>query len=247
MTTPTSPKVKRDIQDLSNDSGKISFFNIDLTGIGGGVFHITPGTAGGPPVSFAGNTYISLPVTIEGMKWEGNGKMPRPTMEISNITLAMLAEVVALQDLVGGKVERIQTYEKYLDGMAGADTTAHFPKDVYFINRKIAQSKQLLKFELKSPVDLENLTIPRRKVLKTCRLRYRVWNGTAFDYSNATCPYTDTDYYDETGAATTAENDACGRGLYDCKLRFPSTNNTDDQLPGSFFPGVGQFGSPYRS
>lgn len=242
----TNAKIKKDIQTLNVGSGLVELYSLDLTSLGGSVHYFTPGTLNESQVTFNSIEYTPLPVKVEGMKWEGDGKMPRPTVTVSNITLALLAEVVAYDDFVGAKFTRTRTYAKYLDGEAGADPDAAFPMDIFFVERKIRQNKYLLAFELKAAVDLENVYVPKRQALEICQHIYRVWNGSSFDYTYATCPYTDTDYYDASGAATTAENDACGQKLFDCKLRFPSTSNADDQLPGRFFPGVGRFGRPYR-
>lgn len=243
----TNAKIKKDMQTLAVDSPLVSLFKLDVSIIGGGVHYFTPGPIEGVPVVFNGITYLPLPVKVEGMKWEGDGKMPRPTISISNVTLALMAEVNLYNDLVGSIVTRIRTYQKYLDGQTEADPNAKFPEDIYIVNRKLKQNKYVFQFELKAAVDLENRLVPRRQVLPICDHIYRVWTGSAFDYTQATCPYTDTDYYDETGAATTADKDKCGRRLFHCRLRFPSTNNpNDDQLPGRFFPGVGNFGKPYR-
>ncbi len=195
---------------------------------------------------YNGISYPPLEVKIEGMAWTGEGKMPRPTITVSNITKVFMAEVISFNDLVGAKLTRQRTFKKYLDGQSEADPSAAFPEDVFYVERKLHQNKFLLQFELKAAVDIENILIPRRQVLPICDHVYRIWTGSAFDYTHATCPYTDVDYYDATGVATTADQDECGKNMNDCKLRFPSTNNTDDQLPGRFFPGVGQFGRPYR-
>lgn len=243
----TNPNIKRDIQTLRPDSAKIDLYSLNLTIFGGTVHRFTPGPADGASVFFAGYEYTPLPVKVEGMEWKGDGKMPRPKVSISNVTMAMAAEVAAYRDLEGAEFTRIQTFEKYLDGHADENPQATYPSDIFFVERKLHQDGLFLQFELKALLDLEGIMVPARQVLPFCDHHYRVWNGTGFDYSMATCPYTDTDYYDETGAATTADKDKCGHKLFDCRLRFPSTNNPDDQLPArSMFPGVGNFGRPYR-
>lgn len=243
----TNAKIKTDMQTLGVDSPLVNLFKLDVSVVGGGVHYFTPGPIGGAIVMFNGISYIPLPVKVEGMEWKGDGKMPRPTISVSNVTLALMAEVNSHNDLVGATVTRIRTYKKYLDGQGGADPNAKFPEDIYIVERKIKGNKYLLQFELKAAVDLEGILIPQRQVLPVCQYIYRYWNGSAFVYDpHNSCPYTDTDYYDETGAATTADKDKCGGRLFHCKLRFPSTHNPDDQLPGRFFPGVGNFGRPYR-
>lgn len=239
--------IKEDIQ--APDTGaspEVELYTIDLTILGGSVHHLTPAPNDGSLVVFGGVTYSPLPIKVEGMKWTGDGKFPRPTVSISNISLALHAQVVSMGDMVAGLFTRNRTHKKYLDGEPGADSTAMYPPDIYEINRKLKHNKQYLQFELKSPLDMEGKFLPRRQVLPFCQHTYRSWDGSSFDYTGVTCPYTDTDYYDETGAATSAENDRCGKTRYDCELRFPSTHNADDQLPMWGAPGVGRFGKTYR-
>ena len=236
--TDTNEKIKTDIQTLNVGSPKVILYVLDATPIGGSVYYFIPGTLGGAAVVFNSQSYTPLPITAEGFDWSGEGKKPRPKLTLSNVTMALQAEVGAYNDLVGAIVTRRKTYQKYLDGQAEADPNAEYPQDIYYIRRKTKQNKLLIQFELRAAVDIENILIPKRQVLPVCGHIYRVWTGTEFSYTHATCPYTDTDYYDESGAATTAENDKCGYDLYSCRKRFPSTNNPDDQLPGRFFPGV---------
>lgn len=243
----TNEKIKKDIQTLNVGSPKVRLYKFDASGIGGSIYYITPGPIGGIPVVFNGQTYFSLPVEMEGVESNDKGKLPRPKITVSNVTKALLAEVIAYNDLVGAIVTRQTTFKKYLDDQSEADPFAEYPQDIYVIKRKVAQNKNIIQFELRAALDLEYILCPKRQVLLICGHTYRIWNGSSFSYDKATCPYVDTDYYTESGAAITAENDKCGYDLFSCRKRFPSTNFPDeDQLPGRFFPGVGKLGSPYR-
>lgn len=244
MTTHES--IKEDIQTLNVGFPKVELYTLDASVIGGSVYRFTPGPLNGAAPVFNGQAYTPIPVVIEGIEMAGDGKLPRPKITISNIFKALQAEVVAYKDLIDAVLTRKRTYLKYLDGQALENPEAVFPEDVYIIKRKLKHNKLLFQFELRSPLDLEYVLIPGRQVLPDCNRVYRVWTGTAFDYTHADCPYTDTDYYTAAGVATTAPYDQCGKDLYSCKLRFPSTHNPDTQLPTRGFPGVGQFGGPYR-
>jgi len=241
-------QIKEDIQ--SPDAGaspEVSLYTLDLTGFGGAVHYLTPAPNGDSLVVFNGITYEALPIEVKGMKWTGDGKFPRPTVSISNISLALHAQVVSMGDMVAGLFTRNRTFKKYLDGEPEANSTALFPPDIYEINRKLKHNKQFLQFELKSPLDMEGQYLPRRQILPFCQHTYRSWDGSSFDYTGVTCPYTDIDCYDDTGAVVTAASDKCGKTRYDCSLRFPSTNNSDNQLPmKDAVPGVGRFGRSYR-
>ena len=240
----TNGKIKEDIQVLNVGSGLVDLYDIDLSAFDpGNTVHITPMTSAGTKITFGGVVYDPLPIEAEGFAYPGNGQMPRPTIKVSNINLTFTSLVDQLNDLIGAKVTRRRTYAKYLDGAPEADSSAQFPSEVYFIERKVRQNKFLIEWELKASVDVENVLIPKGQVLDICQHRYRIYDTDTsdFDYSNATCPYVGTDYFDDEGNVTTKALDKCGKKLFDCKLRF-----VDEQLPMRAFPGVGSLGFPYR-
>lgn len=240
----TNEKIKSDIQTLNVDSPKIDLFILDATSLGGTTYYFTPMTDGqGESVVFNGITYQPLPVEFKGMENRGDGRLPRPKMRVANVSLTFIGLVNSYQDALGAKVTRIRTFKKYLDGETEADTSAQFPVDVFYIEHKTIQNKYLIEWELVSPIDIGHKMLPRGQAIPYCQHRYRVYRSGAFDYSLATCPYTGTNYFDQTGASTTIDEDMCGKKLSDCELRYP---NDDDQLPMKGFPGIGQVGRAYR-
>jgi len=240
----TNAKIKRDIQDFSPGE-LVELFDIDATNIeGGSTYHFCPGTISGTSVVFNGVTYTPLPAEVEGFEMKGEGQLPHPKIKVANINLTFAAAVASLNDLTGAKVTRRRTFKKYLDGQPEADSSAQFPTDIYYINRKTAHNKYFIEWELSAQMDFENFTIPKRMFLRdTCTHVYRVYVDGAFDYTNATCPYAGANYYTAEGAATTADKDECGRRLYDCNLRYPADS---DELPSRAFPGLSRIGYPYR-
>ena len=77
-------------------------------------------------------------------------------------------------DLNGSTFTRIITLAKFLDnenflsgtnpyGTPGSD---EFPREIYFIDRKITENRELVSFELVSEMDLINLRLPRRQVTR---------------------------------------------------------------------------------
>jgi len=48
---------------------------------------------------------------------------------------------------------------------ATADPTATFPDEIYYIDRKSAENRQLVEFELAASFDLQGVTLPKRQVL----------------------------------------------------------------------------------
>ena len=239
----TNPKIKSDIQRLDVGSDIVELYILDATSLGGTIYYFTPATENGTNIQFNGITYYQLPVSFEGMNISGDGTLPRPKMQVSNVNLTFVGFVNAHRDGIGAKVTRIRTFSKYIDGHSGADSNARFPSDIFYIEQKTIQNKFLIEWELVSPIDIGNKKIPKNQVISYCQHRYRIYSDSDFVYTYATCPYTGTSYFKEDGSITTIANDKCGKKLSDCELRYPSDA---DQLPFKGFPGVGQIGRTFR-
>lgn len=215
----------------------ITLFVLDLSPIGvSGVYRFTNSvTATGDAIMFGGQEYAGVDFETEGWEYNGKGAFPRPRVRISNVGGFLSSLLYDNDDLIGAKLTRIRTYAEFLDGMPSADPSVMFPPDLYVVFQKIRQNKILIEFELSAAADQEGLKIPGRKILRdTCSQRYRVWTGSGFDYSEATCPYVATSYFTSDDVTTdVASADECGRQLRSCRLRFPKGD-----LPTWAFPGV---------
>lgn len=235
----TNIKIVADSQDMGVGSAYLDLFKIDLSKQGGLIYYVAGGTLDGDPIEYDGNEYTPIPIKIEGLEKTGDGKFPRPNVSISNVSLSLLAEIIAYNDFQNCLITVTRVYEKYLDGQPGADTNAHYPSESFRVNRKVKQNKEIIQFELISPLDLEYIRIPKRQCLTVCQHNYRLWDtgGGDFDYASATCPYTDsTAFFNIEGEVEgSGADDKCGKKLVDCKLRFGTVN----QLPMRAFPGIG--------
>lgn len=241
----TNSGIKEDIQSLEVGSEYIELYIIDASAIGDTTYYATPSTlSGSPSVDFNGVTYYSLPMEVEGMEMNNEGKLPRPKIRVANVNSTFLAGIINYNDLVGAKVSRMRTYKKYLDGEAAADPSAEFPRDIFYIEQKTRQTAQYIEWELISAIDIENIFLPVGQVTSFCSLKY----GIGEDWQQ--CPY-DGDpggggrYYDIEGEVTTSDNDACGKRLFDCRLRFDGSTGYKI-LPFKGFPAIGQLKYPYR-
>ena len=133
--------------------------------------------------------YVSLPVKAEGFKF-GRGQLPRPTLTFSNALGAftnILTVVNAFNtfsdsfsneglinnDLTGAKVTRKRTLEKFLPTSNYSTvptyndfdpTYPEFPKEIYFIDRKSEENREVVQFELAANFDLANIKCPRRLI-----------------------------------------------------------------------------------
>ncbi len=230
----TVTAIASEIQKLE-PSGKIELFIIDLTSFGGELYRFHAGTNElKSNIIWQGEEYVAFPVQASGFDLTGNGQLPRPKLQVSNVTGAITALVLQYKDILGAKVTRKRTLVKYLDEVnfdggvnPDADDTAEFAEDVYYIDRKSAENKEFVEFELASAMDLAGVKLPRRQVVQ---------NVCPWLYRGAECGYTGTDYFDSLdNSVVSADDDVCGKRLTSCKLRF----GENAELPFGGFPGAG--------
>lgn len=227
-------KVREEAQNL--DLGApVHLYQLDASKIGGSIYHFTSATHNENVVQFGGVSYTPIEIEAEGFEWNGQGGLPTPTIRLGNVNKAINAIIRTTNDLRGATFVRIRTFERFLDGEPDADSAAHFPPDIYQIERKVKQSRLAVEFQLAAIIDQEGRKLPRRQVLRDyCQHTYRYWTGTDFDYSKATCPYALSPMYKADGTQTTNESeDACGKLLSHCRQRFQN-----QPLPFRGFPSV---------
>ncbi len=230
----------------------VELFQLDASDIGGEVYSFAPSPvldAEGLQIapSFGGVLHAVLPFEREGFAWSGSGPLPTPRLTFklaredgdqASAATALLALLDPLDDLLGARVIRLRTLRQHLDDGDDPDSDAHLGAEIYAVERKSAQTPDSVSFELRSALDHEGVTLPRRQALDRCQWRYRIANqaGDGFDYSRATCPYTGAAMFGLDGAAVVAPTlDRCAKNLADCKLRHGS-----GVLPFGGFPGVGR-------
>lgn len=210
--------IQSDIQKL-NPGTLVELFTLDATAIGGEVFNFHAGTSElGTDVVWQGVSYTRYPVEAEGFELRATGTAPRPKVRASNVQGILGAAIRVNDDLIGAKVTRKRTFARYLDainfadGNPFADPNVSFSDEVYFVDRKVTENKVMIEWELVSAMDLAGVKLPRRQIIANiCPWRYR----------GAECNYTGGPV--ATGAdvpTTDPEQDACGRKLSSCKLRF---------------------------
>jgi len=216
----------------------VVLFDLDLAPLGGEVLRFTNNVdAGGATVQWRGHIYVPAEFEADGFEWSGKGALPRPRLRVSNVNRVFSAAIVEFADLLGARVTRWRTFERYLDNGAEPDPDAHLQPDIYVVERKLAQNKVFVEFELAAAMDQQGRKLPGRQVLRGyCGHRYRRWDAAegSFDYQQATCPYAEAAMFDRQGNVTAdPAADACGKRLSDCRLRFGAA-----ALPTLAFPGV---------
>jgi lambda family phage minor tail protein L len=193
-------------------------------------------TDGQTSLLYGGNSYTAIPIVSDGFEISSKGSMPRPTVTIGNINSGLNTLLAAYGSFIGAKFTRIKVFYEYLDGKEKGGLGAFLSKDKWVINRKTNHNNTYIKFELKNPLDLENVFVPRGQFTRKCSFRYRRWDQATESFIYGTCPYTDeTHNFDELGNKTSKQNDACGKRLNDCQIRFLAVNKQAD-IPGDFFP-----------
>ena len=142
-------------------------------------------------IVWAGNSYQRFPIKAEGFQY-GKGQLPRPTLTVSNalgtITAILLNinTTTAGNDLTGATVTRIRTLARFIDAVnfpgdinpyGTPDSTAEFPQEIYKIDRKSAENRNIVQFELASVFDLAGVRAPKRQCTRTDFPSIGTFNG----------------------------------------------------------------------
>jgi phage-related protein len=201
----TNVVIATDAQKLSVDSPLIDVYELEI-GVGtNNVLYFHAGkdldnSDDDHDLIFDGNTYIALPIFLDGIDKAASGAMARPTLSIANVESIisftsdfktemdavddsnnktwdaivdgqpLVSEKFRIEDLVGCRVTRRRTLEKY----TGAVTPYEFDKETFLIDRVSNKNSIFVELELAAPVDFGGLRLPRRQVIgKYCPWVYQ--------------------------------------------------------------------------
>ena len=174
-----------DLQKI-NPSAIIELFTLTLDSTLHGAstvyrFHNGSNLVSNGDIVWAGNTYVKMPIQAEGFAFQ-KGQLPRPKLVVSNalgtITAILLTvnQTTTGNDLTGATVTRIRTLARYLDAVnfpgssnpfGTPDPTAEFPQEIYKIDRKSAENRDVVEFELAAVFDLAGIRAPKRQCTRT--------------------------------------------------------------------------------
>jgi lambda family phage minor tail protein L len=175
-----------DIQKV-NPSAIIELFTLTLDSTLHGAttvyrFHAGTNLDANGKIVWAGNDYLRFPVQATGFAYK-KGQIPRPVLTVSNMgSLSISAILLTVNqttpgnDLTGAKVVRIRTMAKFLDAanFSGAtnpfgtpDNTAEFPQEIYYIDRKSAENREVVSWELAAVFDLAGIRSPKRQCTRS--------------------------------------------------------------------------------
>jgi lambda family phage minor tail protein L len=226
--------IETDVQKLS-PGDIIDLFELDASSIGGSVFRWANDVNElDNDIVWNGDTYSRFPIEADGFEKSANGKSPRPTLRVANVTGVIGAVVRDLDDLIGATVTRRRTFVKYLDavnfaaGNPQADPNVAFPDEIWAVDRKSAENGLFIELELAAAFDLTGVYLPRRQVVQC---------ACVSGYRSAECGYAGGAVADKNDNPTSDSSvDQCGLRVTSCQLRF----GVNAELPFGGFPGVGR-------
>ena len=224
MTVPVS-----DLQAIA-PSAIIELFELELNATQHGVdqtyrFHAGSSLNANGEVIWDGNSYLRFPIEATGFEYSGNGQLPRPKVRVSNNMGTITALLLSLPSgLEGAKFTRVRTLARYIDGAnftggtnpyGAPDPTAEMPREIFFVDRKVVETRDIVEFELAAAFDLAGIRAPKRQCIA---------NVCQWVYKSVECGYT--------GGLPT-----CSKTLTACREHFGDYA----ELPFGSFPGVGAF------
>jgi phage-related protein len=119
-------------------------------------------------------------------------------------------------------------YQEVGNPFGAPDPTAEFPREIFFVDRKSAENRDVVEFELASAFDMAGIRAPKRQCITRCQWVYR----------SAECSYTGTNYFNASDAPVgNASEDVCGKRVDSCKARF----GQNAELPHGGFVGIGSY------
>ena len=119
-------------------------------------------------------------------------------------------------------------YQEVGNPFGAPDPTAEFPREIFFVDRKSAENRDVVEFELASAFDMAGIRAPKRQCITRCQWVYR----------SDECSSTGTNYFNASDAPVgNASEDVCGKRVDSCKARF----GQNAELPHGGFVGIGSY------
>lgn len=160
------------------------------------IYRFHAGKNSSNPIYWRDNGYQPIPIEIEDLETKSDGTLPRPKITLLNMDGLLSKIVSSNDDFVGCRVTRIRTFAKFLDGQnyqnrnlnesgenpfGRTDPQAQMAEDIFFINRKVAETQDIIQFELATALELGSTTLPGRIVLSNyCTWKYRCSIGCRY-------------------------------------------------------------------
>ena len=165
-----------------NPSAIIELFTLQLdTSIHGANtvyrFHAGSNLNANGQIVWASNSYLRFPVEATGFKYQ-RGQIPRPKLVVSNALgtisaiLLTVNQTTAGNDLTGATFTRIRTMARFIDAVnfpgntnpfGTPDPTAEFKRQIFTVDRKSTENREVVEFELAGSIDMAGVRAPKRQ------------------------------------------------------------------------------------
>jgi lambda family phage minor tail protein L len=165
-----------------NPSAIIELFTLQLdNSLHGAIttyrFHSGSNLNANGEIVWDGNAYQRFPIEANGFAYQ-RGQIPRPKLVVSNALGTISAILLTVNqtttgnDLTGATVTRIRTMARFLDAvnfpgnsnpLGTPDPTAEFKRQIYVIDRKAAENREIVEFELAGAIDMAGVRAPKRQ------------------------------------------------------------------------------------
>ena len=128
-------------------------------------------------IVWAGNAYQRFPIEANGFAYQ-RGQIPRPKLIVSNALGTISAILLTVNqtttgnDLTGATFTRIRTMARFLDAvnfpgssnpLGTPDPTAEFKRQIYTVDRKATENREIVEFELAGAIDMAGVRAPKRQ------------------------------------------------------------------------------------
>jgi len=177
-----------------------------------------------PPkdIIFRGDVYGARPFGISGIGFTSNGKAEKPQLSLSNLDGRVAALIRSYNGMMQAKVT-IWITQADLLGENGAVEDGAYRKLVYYIERPNFVNRDVARFDLTSPYDMDGIMIPSRLTQSVCYWAQRGWYR-----SGKGCGYNGSAMFDkDNNPVSDPSQDFCAGTVTACKLRFGPENELD--------------------
>jgi len=140
-------------------------------------FHAGSNLNSNAEIEWAGHRYQRFPLIAEGFAYQ-RGQLPRPKLIVSNAlgTITAILDLIKPNELTGATITRIRTLARFLDAvnfpgnsnpLGTPDPLAEFPREIYAIDRKANENREVVEFELAAAFDLIGVKAPKRQCTRS--------------------------------------------------------------------------------
>lgn len=170
-------------------------------------------------IVFGGQAFDFWPFSITGLTLS-TGQASTPQITLVDIGGVITRLSLNHDQLLGAKVEIIDTFAKFLDNGADPDPDQKQVQSFYLDAQTGRNPGKQVTWDMSSPADLEGQVVPRRQIMNMCEWaltgKYASGDGCTWNLNKPGIKY-----YDERGNEVIMMTmDRCGGEMADCQLRF---------------------------